>query len=107
MRARRVSARFVRAWAIPALLAYGAVATAQNYPSRPVRLVVPYSAGGPTDYSARPVAKRLSEFLGQQVVVDNRPGAGAVLGSEMVARATPDGHTLLFGTGGGTFMAPL
>jgi len=90
---------------LPSIM-YSVVSTAQPYPSRPVRLVIPYPAGGPTDYSARPVAQKLSQRLGQQVVADNRPGAGSVMGSELVARAAPDGYTLLFATGG-TFLGPL
>ena len=82
-------------------------ASAQSYPTRPVRLVIPYPAGGPTDFVGRLVAQKLSQYLGQQVVVDNRPGAGTIIASELVARAAPDGYTLLFGTGGGTFLTPL
>ena len=80
---------------------------AQPYPSKSVRLVIPYPPGGPTDFVGRTVGQKLSQLLGQQVVVDNRPGAGTIIGSELVARAAPDGYTLLFGTGGGTFLAPL
>jgi tripartite-type tricarboxylate transporter receptor subunit TctC len=70
-------------------------AQAQHWPSRPVRIVVPTGAGGITDILARILAQRLSERLGQQFVVDNRPGASGVIGSEHVARSRPDGYTLL------------
>jgi tripartite-type tricarboxylate transporter receptor subunit TctC len=82
-------------------------AFAQTYPTRPIRLVIPYPAGGPTDFVGRLVGQKLSALVGQQVVVDNRPGAGTIIGSELIARAAPDGYSLLFGTGGGTFLAPL
>ena len=68
---------------------------AQSYPARPVRMIVPFSPGGATDVPARIVAQRLSEALGQQVIIDNRPGAGSALGAEAVAKANPDGYTLL------------
>lgn len=83
------------------------LAAAQGYPNRPIRFVVPYPPGGPTDFVARAVAAKLSELLGQQMVVDNRPGAGTVIASELIARSAPDGYNLLFGTGGGTYLAPL
>jgi tripartite-type tricarboxylate transporter receptor subunit TctC len=68
---------------------------AQDYPVRPIRVVVPFSPGGAVDGPTRAVAQELSRRLGQQVVIDNRPGAGATIGSEAVAKAAPDGYTLL------------
>jgi tripartite-type tricarboxylate transporter receptor subunit TctC len=75
------------------VLAYQAYA--QNYPVRPLRLVVPFSAGGAADVPGRILTQKLSETLGHQVVVDNRPGAGSTIGAELVAKAPPDGYTLL------------
>jgi len=78
-----------------ALTAVGDGAFAQNYPSRVIRWVVPYPPGGATDITARIVASYLSEHIGQQVIIENRPGAGNNLGTETVVNAAPDGHTLL------------
>ena len=70
---------------------------AQTYPVKPVRIIVPYAAGGNTDYTARAVGARLTEILGQQIVVENRPGAGTNIGTELVVKAPADGYTLLMG----------
>jgi tripartite-type tricarboxylate transporter receptor subunit TctC len=80
------------------LLAAGAAwaqAPAQDYPNRTIRIVVPFSPGGAVDGPTRVVAQELGKRLGQQVIIDNKPGAGATIGSEMVAKAAPDGYTLL------------
>ena len=70
----------------------------QAYPSRPIRLIIPFPPGGGADIAGRIVGQKLSERLGQQVVVDNRPGASTLIGTEITARATPDGYTLLMAT---------
>ena len=75
----------------------GVAEAQQTYPVRAVRLIVPSSPGGGTDITARIIAPKLGEYLGQQVVVENRPGAGTMIGGEVVARAAPDGYTLLMG----------
>ena len=80
--------------------AFSASAVAQSYPDRPVRLVVGFPPGGSSDTVARVVAQHLSPLLGQPVVVENKPGAGGVIGSDTVAKAAPDGHTLLLATAG-------
>ncbi|MFH5925171.1 Bug family tripartite tricarboxylate transporter substrate binding protein [Roseomonas xinghualingensis] len=81
--------------ALPALAAPAVLRAQPAYPNRPIRMVVPFPAGGATDLTARVVAERMGALLGQPVVIDNRPGAGGNLGSDMVAKAEPDGYTLL------------
>jgi tripartite-type tricarboxylate transporter receptor subunit TctC len=75
------------------------IAAAEGYPDRPVRFVVPYAPGGATDTSARLAAERLTELFGQQVLVDNKPGGGTIIGTEVVAKAKPDGYTILLAPG--------
>jgi tripartite-type tricarboxylate transporter receptor subunit TctC len=84
----------------------GATASAQTYPVKPIRIVVHFPPGGPTDLVARAVGQKLTEAWGQQVIVDNRPGAGGVVGVDAVVRSAPDGYTILFATGGSMSIAP-
>ena len=78
------------------MMAIGTPCTAaQDFPNRPIRMVAPFSAGGGADFVARLVAEKLSDALGKQVVVDNRPGASNIIGTDIVAKAPPDGYTLL------------
>ena len=80
---------------VSALLLPCAAQPVDSYPSKPIRMVVPYPPGGPTDLTARVVAAEMGKTLGQSIVVDNRPGASGMIGAEMVARAEPDGYTFL------------
>lgn len=93
-----MKATSLRAWLLIFSAALGGSATAQStYPVKPIHWIVPYAAGGPSDVLARAIGQKLSERWGQQVVVDNRPGASGIIGSDMVAKAPPDGYTLLMG----------
>lgn len=85
--------------ALTLLVGFSAVVAAQGYPQKPVRVIVPFPPGGVADIAGRVVGQKLSERWGQQVVVDNRTGAGGILGAEVAARAAPDGYTLLMTTG--------
>ena len=89
---RLTSCALSAAWVMWAGLAH-----AQSWPTKPVTIVVPFPAGGTTDVLARAVSTKLSSTIGQPVIVDNKPGAGATLGADLVAKASPDGHTLLMG----------
>src|SRR5258705_174705 len=86
-------------------IAYGA-AFAQSYPSRPIRLIIPFAPGGPADFLGRAIGQRLGEVLGQQIVIDNRPGANTIIGAQAAARAEPDGYTLLMAIDGTLVMNP-
>src|SRR2546430_15768249 len=91
---------------LPALL-IACIAHAQApYPTKPVRLIVPYPPAGTTDFVAREVAQKIGEGLGQQIVIDNRPGAGTLIGLGLGAKSAPDGYTLTFGTSAGLAVNP-
>ena len=81
-----------------ALCAGGAIAQTADWPTRPIRFVVTFPPGGGADLVARTIGEKLNRSLGQQVIIDNRPGAGTVIGADLVARAAPDGYTMLLGT---------
>jgi tripartite-type tricarboxylate transporter receptor subunit TctC len=85
---------------LAAARSFGGVARAQNYPAKPIRLIVPYPAGGATDFFARLVFPKVGDALGQPIVVENRPGAGTAIGASEVARSAADGYTLLLGDAG-------
>jgi tripartite-type tricarboxylate transporter receptor subunit TctC len=84
----------------------GSLAHGQQYPNRPLRLIVPYPPGASVDFTARLLGQRLGEALGQPVVIDNRAGGGGVIGAELAARAVPDGYTLFFGTPASLCISP-
>lgn len=102
----RRPASTIRACVLGALLGAPAIVAAQDFPARPVRMVVPFAAGGVSDIIGRVLAVRLQDHFGQPVVVDNRGGAGGSIGSDLVARAQPDGYTILLGSNGTHAIVP-
>ena len=90
-----------------ALLAVSSFVAAQDYPTRPIRMVVPFAPGGGSDLSGRILADGLNQVLGQTIVVDNRAGAGSTIGADIVSKASPDGYTLLLGNISMAFNAAL
>jgi tripartite-type tricarboxylate transporter receptor subunit TctC len=92
---------------VAALVFSGAAFAQQSFPSRPMRMVIPWPPGQATDLVGRIVAQKLTELLGQQVVADNRPGAGGMIGTDVAAKAAPDGYTLLAGSAGPVSINPL
>jgi tripartite-type tricarboxylate transporter receptor subunit TctC len=93
----------LRAWSSAAIIALGIMtattaSAAETYPTRPVRMVIPFGAGGPADFVGRLFAQHLSDLWGQQIVTDNRGGASGIIGTEIALRSNPDGYTLLFGS---------
>src|SRR5262245_4750333 len=99
----RISLRLMMAGA---MLSGALAAFAQTYPSKPVRLVVGWPPGGAADGAARPLASKLSDVLGRQVLIDNRPGATGTIGASIVAKSPADGYTLFYGTSNELVMNP-
>lgn len=90
-----------------AVLTAAGTAQAQSYPVKPIRLIVPFPAGGPTDITARVIAPKMSDAMGQNIIVENRGGASSMIGSDHVAKSPPDGYTLLLGTASNTINVSL
>ena len=91
---------------LAALLGISGRSSAQSYPVKPIRVVMPFPPGASTDLIDRLIAQKLSASIGQQAIVDNRGGAGGTIGADSVAKAVPDGHTLLIGTPGAITISP-
>src|SRR5256885_17073277 len=92
--------------AVACLILFVSIAAAQTYPTRQITLVVPFAPGGPADFLGRLIGQKMGEDLGQQIVVDNRPGANTIIGAQAVAKAAPDGYTLLMAIDGTLVMNP-
>jgi tripartite-type tricarboxylate transporter receptor subunit TctC len=92
--------------ALAVLLALAFPAAAQNFPTRPITMIVPFAPGGPADVLGRLIGQKMSEDLGQQVIIDNRPGANTIIGAQAVAKAKPDGYTILLAIDGTLVMNP-
>jgi tripartite-type tricarboxylate transporter receptor subunit TctC len=101
---RRATARLAAACVIALATPFGV--SAQGYPTKPIRLIVPFAPGGNVDITARTIAPALGEALGQPIVVENRPGAGGLIGAEAVVKSAPDGYTLLMGSNSTVSVAP-
>ena len=89
-----------------ALVAVAPAAQAQDFPNRPIRMVIAFPAGGPTDFVGRLVADKVKDILGQPVIIENKPGANGALGADSVAKAAPDGYTLFLSTVGAVAITP-
>jgi tripartite-type tricarboxylate transporter receptor subunit TctC len=98
--------RAAAASVVAVLLAAPALVTAQGYPSKPLRIIIPFPPGAATDITGRYVAQKLGDALGQQAIADNRPGANGTIGLELAAKAAPDGHTLVIGQTGNLAISP-
>ena len=99
----------MRRWLLGAIVlsALGAPCAAQQFPSKPITLVVPYAAGGNVDISARVLQTGIGDALGQPIIIENRPGAGGTIAGDYVARSAPDGHTLFVGSNAPILLGPM
>lgn len=107
MNIQSVFAAALSAWVVLPTLANAQPTSNSSYPNRPIRVVVPGSAGSANDFTARAIAQRFTEAWGQQIVIDNRSGAGGIIAHEIAAKANPDGYTLIFSTSAGLVINPL
>lgn len=99
--------KLVAAMAIAPFLSWAGAASANDYPTKPIRMIVPYAAGGASDQLARILQPKLGELLGQQIIIDNKPGAAGAVGVELAVRAEPDGYTLVMGNSGPNSIVPV